>query len=269
MKPTALVPAFALVVALAASAGGPACGISWGSAVQTPGIQELAMGSSKEPLPSGVRLTQAQIQKLFDVSEEIRRDRRALDGRLEKLRWRKDVPVAAGEGAKLPGLVQAFLARATRDTALLIDPETSGLFDLARSKAVAAFERGEADPEACPICIAVRRGIEAPFAFGAEEFDGALTADEKKEAEAIAAGRQELRLKWIRAIRAELTEAQLDWLRHTQERWLVEETGRVVTAGLRAAGSETCRTCAEEPVTPAKCKFCSVADRAAKEAARQ
>ncbi len=101
---------FALAVALALSAllpfafaaasGGKACQVAE-SGVPTPGLAELVMGSQTDPLPNGVQLSAAQIDKLYELDNALR-------GRLSEIEAReRELPRATGakaptHGAKAP-----------------------------------------------------------------------------------------------------------------------------------------------------------------------
>lgn len=249
----------ALSFASPALAGGKPCAVAQ-SSIETPGLGDLAMGTS----PDDVRLTSKQIDILFDADRNLRRTLGELDGRFAKLPAVKAQP-GAPAGATLPEMVTFFVARALRGRAILVDPETANVFSLARRK---AMDAGGTDRSACPLCVAVRRAVEAEFAWDLREFADGLTEEQKAEIQAIAEGRQALRVKWAAILKETLTEKQLGWLREKQERWLMREVETVVEAGLRRAGTEVCKSCTEQGYAK-KCEFCTVVNQALRKAAGQ
>ncbi|MCC6738713.1 MAG: hypothetical protein IT452_06680 [Planctomycetia bacterium] len=256
---TALLASFAgLLVSLPVFAGGPRCEVAWTSPA-TPGFEPLAMGGGKEAAPKELRLTERQVDALVKVVRELNDAKAELDAKAAKLPLSKGGTTQRGE---LTDRVTVLVAKATRDAVLVVDPETAGLFHLARK---AAME----DPKlyACDLCIAVRRGVEAKWAWDRAEFARELTAEEEKLAAEVAAGRQALREKWAAALRAELTKEQLAWLAAAQEEWIAAETGRCVEAGFRAAGREVCEACSERRAK--KCRLCDVVTSAVQRAVRE
>lgn len=261
---TLILAALAAVLPVAAAAvpGGKACQVAE-SAVPTPRLADLVFGSKTDPVPAQGRLTEAQVEKLADLDTQLRRTLQDFNARVAKL------PVAAkGEGSPelasqtLAELVEHFFAQATRDRALLIDVEAAREFQLANADALSAKSRGE-DRRWCALCLAVRRGMEAEFAWKAGEF-GALTSEQQREAEKLASLRNDLRRKWTAALKSELSTAQLGWLRDAQMRWLKETLHSSVANGMRSLGEKKCESCATK--LESKCEFCSIVLTAVDEA---
>jgi hypothetical protein len=262
----ALLPLSALAVpavfAAPAVPGGKACQVA-ASVVPTPGLDLLVMGSKTDPVPADARLTEQQIHTLAEVDTKFRVLRANLDARAAEL--------PAGRGAvkheelarqELPALVTRFLADAARDQALLIDVESASEFRLASGKALEAQVQGDKS-RWCALCLAVRRGMEADFAWRAGEF-GTLSAEQEKEAAELASRRDELRRKWAAVLKSELRPAQLAWLREAQMRWLKGTLQSAVAGGLRSLGAKQCEACAT--TVEWKCEFCSIVLAAVDEA---
>jgi hypothetical protein len=249
----------------AAAPGGKACQVA-ASAVPTPGLELLVMGSKTDPLPAGVRLTEAQIEKLADLDTQIRRTLAELDARAAKLPAGSGVALAGAREelgrAALPDLVARFLADASRDQALVIDVESAREFRLANAAALEARRRGD-DTRWCELCFAVRRGMEADFAWRAGEF-AALSPVQQKEAAELAARRDELRRRWAATLATELDAAQLARLRAAQMEWLKATLHGAVAGGMRALGAEKCAACTH--AVAEKCEFCALVVRAVDEA---
>lgn len=256
---TALLASFAaLLLSIPSLAGGPWCEVAWTSP-PTPGLEALVMNRGKDSAPEALRPSQKQVEALVEALRALNDAKSELDAKVAKL------PLSKGGTVQRGGLkerVTVLVAKATRDAVLVVDPETAGLFHLARK---AAME----DPKlyACDLCIAVRRGVEAKWAWDRAEFARELTAEEEKLAAEVAAGRQSLREKWAAALRAELTKEQLAWLAAAQEEWIAAETGRCVEAGFRAAGREVCEACSERRAK--KCRLCDVVTAAVQRAVRE
>lgn len=257
---TALLASFAaLLLSIPSLAGGPWCEVAWTSP-PTPGLEPLVMNRGKEAAPEDLRPSRKQVDALVEALRGLNDLKSELDAKAAKL------PLSKGgmqQDGGLTGRVTALVAKATRDTVFVVDPETAGLFHLARK---AAME----DPKlyACDLCIAVRRGIEAKWAWNRAEFARELTAEEEQLAAEVAAGRQALREKWAAALRAGLTKEQLAWLAAYQEEWIAAETGRCVEAGFRAAGPDVCKSC-EGGRSAKKCRLCFVVTEAVARAARE
>ena len=242
--------------ASAAVPGGKACQVA-ASAVPTPGLESLVMGSKSDPVPSAARLTEAQIDKLASLDTQLRAALEALEARAAKLpAGTRGARAANAELARqdLPALVTRFLAEAARDQALVFDFEAAGEFNLANAAALAAKSQGDKS-RWCPLCLAVRRGVEADFAWKAGEF-GALSPEQEKEAAQLAAARDELRRKWEAALTAELKPEQLGCLRQAQMRWLKTTLHGAVASGMRSLGAPKCDACAT--TLQWKCEFCSI-----------
>lgn len=253
MRTFAAVAALMAVFSLPAAAGGKACQVA-DSAVPTPGLRELAMGSSIEPVPDGSRLTAKQIERLAEADTAFRREMKDVAARCALLpAGESKEPDAAGKA--LPDLVALFLARSVRDAAILIDPEGEGAFGMANAAAMARWRMGDKEGF-CALCIGVRRGMEAAFAWEPGKF-GELTAEQEQAAVALAARRQELRQKWAAILKEELTAEQLEWLRRAQMRWLKDAVRDSVTAGLKRLDAATCESCAKDAVEM-KCEFCGI-----------
>ena len=251
-----------LPIAAAAVPGGKACQVAL-SAVPTPGLGELVMGSKTDPVPVQARLTEAQINTLADLDTKLRTTLNGIEARVARL--------PAGRGAakdeelakqELPELVARFLAEAARDRALLIDAESAGEFRLANAEALEAKKRGDKS-RWCPLCLAVRQGMEADFAWRAGEF-GRLSPEQQKEAAELASMRDEVRRKWTTTLKAELNPAQLARLQAAQMRWLKSELADAVADGMGSLGAEKCAACATK--VEWKCEFCSIVLRAVDEA---
>jgi hypothetical protein len=252
----------ALPMAAAAVPGGKACQVA-DSAVPTPGLEELVFGSKTDPVPSQARLTERQIEKLAEIDTKFRKILVDLEARSRKL------PAGAGSSANaelaslpLPELVERFLAGAARDRALVIDIESAPEFHLANAEAMAAKLQGD-KTRWCPLCLAVRQGMEAEFAWKAGEL-GALSPAQEKEAVELASLRDGVRRKWAAALSSELNAAQLEWLREAQMRWLKSTLQGAVATGMRSLGPEKCEACATK--VEWKCEFCSIVLNALDEA---
>jgi hypothetical protein len=218
------------------------------------------VGTDAKPVPEGVRLTQKQADALAKVDTALRGELAKAQKRQSQLPTRgKMNDVEEMRGKPLAFLVERSLTRQVRDAAILIDPEEAGEFGMARKADMAAWRAGE-EGDFCPLCCATRAGMEAPFAFYKADFRP-LTEAQQKEADEIASLRQDLRAKWVAALRQELTEAQIAWLQSAQMRWLEGELKTAVTFGLALSGGESCATCAEEAIEK-KCLFCGIVEAA-------
>jgi len=241
-------------IAAAAVPGGKACQVAE-SGVPTPGLSELVMGSKTEPVPVQARLTEKQIDTLAQLDTQLRKTLEGIDARVARL------PAGRGAAAnaelarlELPELVTHFLAEASRDRALLISVESAPEFRLANAEALEAKLQGDKS-RWCPLCLAVRQGMEADFAWGSGEF-GALSPEQQKEAAELASMRDEVRRKWTTTLKSELSPAQLTWLREAQMRWLKSTLQGAVTNGMRSLGAKKCEACAT--TVEWKCEFCSI-----------
>jgi len=257
MRTLIAVSLFALLpFASAAVPGGKACQVA-ASGVPTPGLEALVMGSKTDSVPAQARLTDAQIETLASLDTKLRKALEGIEARAARLpagaRGAK-APNAELAGQELPALVTRFLAEAARDQALVIDFEAAAEFNLANAAALEAKEKGDKS-RWCPLCLAVRRGVEADFAWKAGEF-GALSPLEAKEAAQLAAERDELRRKWAAALAAELKPEQLTCLRQAQMRWLRSTLQGAVASGMRSLGAKKCEACATS--VEWKCEFCSI-----------
>src|SRR5258706_10646212 len=188
----------ALSPMVASAPGGDACQVA-SSAVPTPGLPELVMGSKERSVPDDARLTQAQIQSLARQDTLIRRALDEIEARFRKL------PAGEGRAAQtgladkaLPELVAHFLASASREQAFLIDVAAASEFQLATDATVKAEKSGEKS-RGCSLCLAVRRGMEAKFQWRSGEL-AKLTPDQEQEAAELAALREGLRRKWAAAV---------------------------------------------------------------------
>ncbi|KAF0242249.1 MAG: hypothetical protein FD180_4011 [Planctomycetota bacterium] len=265
MRTFAAVAALIALLPLPADAGGKACQVSE-SAIPTPGLRELAMGSTSNPLPDNAWLKGAQIDRLAEADTHFRLALRDLDEQLAKLPAGKGAPAADLAGKPLPELVTAFLSRATRGRAILIDTESAGEFWLADDEAMAASKGGEKS-RWCALCIAVRTGMEARFQYEESDF-GALTEEQKKKLAALGQKRDDLGRKWAAILKEELTAPQLEWLRDAQMRWLKATLKTAVTNGVKSLGARTCEACSEEAVQE-KCEFCAIVTKALEAAKRE
>jgi hypothetical protein len=253
----ALLPVTAPVVP-----GGKACQVA-DSAVPTPGLEALVFGSKAESAPTEQRLTGKQIEKLADLDTEIRRTLQDVDARAARLpAATKSVASPEISSKPLAELVEHFLSEAARDHALLIDVEGAREFHLANADALAAKLRGD-ETRWCALCLAVRRGMEADFAWKAGEF-GALSSEQQREAVKLASLRNDVRRKWTAALKAELSKSQLSWLRESQMRWLKTTLHDAVASGMRTLGAKKCESCAT--ARQWKCEFCSIVLAAVEEA---
>ncbi len=263
----ALFPAlFLALLSLPAAAGGKRCQVAE-SAVPTPGLQAMAMTSSADPAPDEVRLTDAQVERLADADTSIRRALKDLAARRTKLPAGTFAETETA-GKALPDLVALFLGRSLRDAAMVIDADTANELSLADKSAMEHWRKGDKNERFCDLCVGVRRGLEAAFAWLPGEF-GELSAEQEKEAAELAVRRQEIRQKWVAALKAELTGKQLEWLREAQMKRLKIVVLDSVTAGMRQLGAATCASCAEGAGMK-KCEFCDIvlkAVAAAKKAA--
>jgi len=209
---------FVLSPLVATAPGGDACQVA-SSAVPTPGLPELVMGSRERAVPDDARLTQAQITSLARQDTQIRRALNEIEARFHKL------PAGQGPAAQtnladreLPEQVAHLLASASREQAFLIDVATD------------ESSRG------CSLCLAVRRGMEAKFQWRSGEL-AKLTPDQEQEAAQLAAMREGLRRKWAAAVQTELNAVQLAWLREAQMRWLEQS--------LRSLGAKKGAACTQ------------------------
>ena len=258
MRKFAAVTALFALLSLPAAAGGKACQVAE-SAVPTPGLRAMAMGSSSEPMPDEARLTSAQIDILAEADTNFRRALQEIEERIKKFPAGKPGAVADLSGKALPELVTAFLSRSVRGRAFVIDPKTAGEFRLANDAAMAAWKNGE-ESKSCPLCIAVRVGLESSFRWEESEF-GALTEAQKKELAELGKKRDDLGRKWAFVLKEELTVPQLEWLRNAQMRWLKATLKSSVTAGMKSLGAKTCGACAWKQEQE-KCEFCVIVKKA-------
>lgn len=243
-----------LPLAAAAVPGGKHCQVAE-SAVPTPGLAELVMGSKTDPVPDKARLSDSQVNTLAELDTKLRKTLNDIEARVAKLPAGKAGAASARLAQQeLPELVACFLSSATRDRALLIDVDSAPAFRLANSEALAAKERGE-DSSWCALCVAVRKGMEADFAWRADEF-GSLSPEQKQEAAVLASMRDEVRRKWTSALKSELSTAQIAWLREAQMRWLKSTLHGAVASGMRTLGAKKCDACAT--IVGLKCEFCSI-----------
>lgn len=251
-----------LPIAAAAVPGGKACQVAE-SAVPTPGLGELVMGSKTDPVPVQARLTEAQINTLADLDTKLRGTLSGIDARAAKLPAGK---AAAGNAElarqELPELVTRFLAEASRDSALLINVESAPEFRLANAEALEAKLRGD-NSRWCALCLAVRQGMEADFAWRAGEF-GSLSPEQQKEAAELASMRDEVRRKWTTTLKAQLSPAQLARLQAAQMRWLKSALAGAVADGMGSLGAEKCGACTTK--VEWKCEFCSIVLHAVEQA---
>ena len=257
MRALFALPLLALLpLASAAVRGGKVCQVA-DSAVPTPGLADLVMGARPGSAPSPTRLTEAQITILADLDTKLRRSLQVIESRAARL------PAGArgAEAAKaelallpLPDLVTRLVADATRDQALVLDCETAPEFGHADAAAPDAGQRGD-ETRSCPPCRAVRRGVEAGFAWKAGEH-GRLSPAEQVEAAELAAARDEARRTWKSALVAELGPEQLAWLRKEQMRWLESTMRGAVADGLRALGTQERAACAT--TVEGECALCSI-----------
>jgi hypothetical protein len=262
MRHLAIAAAFLALVPLVAFAGGKACQIAQ-SAVPTPGLFELVMGSKTEPVPEQVRLSVAQVDALADCDTKIREALGEVEARKAKLpAGEHGESRAALAEEPLAALVTRCLAEAACDRALVIDVETAREFRLATDAAARARERGDKSLS-CELCLAVRSGMQAKFAWKAGEF-AALTPAQEKEAAELASKRDELRHQWTAAVQAQLTAPQLAWLRDAQMRWLKETLRGSLVHGVRTLAAKNCRACEEQATL--KCEFCSIVSNAVEQA---
>ncbi|MBK8179243.1 MAG: hypothetical protein IPK67_10230 [Planctomycetes bacterium] len=242
--------------------GGKACQVA-ASAVPTPGLAELVMGSKETPVPAEARLSAKQIEALALVDTRLKGVLAEIEARVAGLpRGTAKESNPDLESRPLPELVTHFLAQAVRDQALLIDVESAGEFDMADAAALEAKARG--DQKAwCPLCLGVRRGMEAGFAWRAGEF-AELSAAQEKEALVLAGLREDVRRDWAAALKAQLTPAQLSALRTAQLRWLKSTLQQAVAGGMRSLGAKKCEACTTR--VEWKCEFCFLVIRAVEEA---
>src|SRR5262245_52652051 len=70
--------------ALAAVPGGKRCQVA-ASAVPTPGLEALVMGSESKPVPADVQLSEAQIETLASLDSKLRRTLEGIEARAKKL----------------------------------------------------------------------------------------------------------------------------------------------------------------------------------------
>lgn len=245
---------FVAVLALPAAAGGKRCQVAE-SAVPTPGLQAMAMTSSADPAPDEVRLTDEQVERLAAADTSIRRALRDIADRRAKLPAGTFSETEAA-GKALPDLVALFLSRSLRDAAMVIDADTANELSLADKSAMEHWRKGDKNERFCDLCVGVRRGLEAAFAWLPGEF-GELSAEQEKEAADLAVRRQELRQKWVAALKAELTGKQLEWLREAQMQSLKKTVRDSVTAGMRQLGAAACESCSDGKGAK-KCEFCGI-----------
>lgn len=257
MRTLIAVPLLALLpFASAAVPGGNACQVA-ASVVPTPGLEVLVMGSKTDAVPANVRLTEAQVETLAHLDTKLRRDLEGIQARVAQLpAGARAAKAANAESANqpLPVLVTRYLAEAARDQALVLDFESATEFRLANAAALDARQKGDSQ-RWCQLSLAVRRGVEADFAWKEHEF-GALSPAEEKKAAQLAAARDEVRRTWAAALAKELKPQQLDWLRAAQMRWLESTLQGSVASSLRSLGAKKCEACAA--TAEWKCEFCSI-----------
>jgi hypothetical protein len=257
MRTFIAVPLLALLpFASAAVPGGKRCQVA-ASAVPTPGLEALVMGSKDDAAPSQARLSDAQIERLASLDTKLRSVLEGIEARAAKLpagERKAQAPNAELASQPLPALVTRFLSEAARDQALVLDFEAAAEFQLANAAALEAKQHGD-KTRWCPLCLAVRRGVEADFAWKAGEF-GALSPAQEKEAAELAAARDEVRRTWAAALGAALEPEQLGWLRGAQMRWLKSTLQGSVASGMRSLGAQKCEACAT--TVASKCEFCSI-----------
>jgi len=257
MRPLIAISLLALLpFASAAVPGGKACQVA-ASAVPTPGLEALVMGSKADPRPAELQLSEKQIEILSSLDTKLREALEGIEARTARLpagERKAQAPSAELAGQPLPELVTHFLAESARDQALVFDFEAAAEFNLANAAALEAKQKGDKS-RWCPLCLAVRRGVEADFAWKANEF-GALSPAQAKEAAQLAAAREEVRRKWTAALAAELKPEQLTCLREAQMRWLKSTLQGAVASGMRSLGAQKCEACAT--TVQWKCEFCSI-----------
>jgi hypothetical protein len=202
-----------------------------------------------------MHLSDAQVETLVKLDTKLRRVLQGIESRAALLPAGTPGAVdAKAAGAQLPELVERFLADAARDRAILIDPETAREFELANAAALAAKHAGD-KTRWCPLCLAVRRGLEADFAWRADEH-GVLSPEQSKEALRLAKMREDVRQEWSAGLKAELRPAQLAWIREAQMGWVKSTLHASVLGGMRTLGKEKCDACATK--VEWKCEFCSI-----------
>lgn len=237
--------------------GGKHCQLAE-SGVPTPGLSELVLGSKTRPVPSDARLSEAQVETLADFDTKLRRVLKDVEARAARLPAGESRNAVATLDAKgppqLPALVERFVSEAACDAALVIDVETAHEFRLANAQALAARESGD-KLGWCPLCLAVRRGIEADFAWRSNRF-GELSPEQAKEATLLAHLRDDVRRQWSARLREELRPAQIAWLRQAQMQWIKTTLKQSVVDGMKAMGEETCNACSTS--IQWKCEFCSI-----------
>src|SRR5258706_1216764 len=162
MNAVAAAVLFALTPMVASAPGGDACQVA-SSAVPTPGLPELVMGSKERSVPDDARLTQAQIQSLARQDTLIRRALDEIEARFRKL------PAGESRAAQtrladkaLPAPVAHFLASASREQGLLIDVAAASEFQLATDATVKAEKSGE-KARGGSLGPPGRRGMEGKF----------------------------------------------------------------------------------------------------------
>ncbi|HTF90193.1 MAG TPA: hypothetical protein VK843_17390 [Planctomycetota bacterium] len=252
-----LIAAFLLALlplAAAAVPGGKRCQVA-DSAVPTPGLSGLVMESRTDPAPAELRLSETQIDHLAELDTKLRLALEQIGARAARL------PAGHGASGKaelaqqaLPELVTRFLADACGDQALVIDIESAREFHLANAEALEARNQGD-KTRWCPLCLGVRRGLEADFAWKTGELAD-LSPAQAKEAAELASQRDTLRRSWAAALKSELSPAQLTWLREAQMRWLKGTLQGSVAKGMRSLGAKKCEACAT--TVEWKCEFCSI-----------
>lgn len=262
-----LSPTLALVLALPSLtfAGGKACRVGRPE-FTTPGLADLIdrTGVSDHQAPKELRLTDAQVDRLYDIHEDLDQARREALESIKDLRIPKKVGVRAAKQEALPQLVTSALLATTRDVSWLIEPDKSGLFHWARKANIEAHARGE-KVEYCEVCAAVRSAVEAPFEFTAADFSVPVPAEREAQVREVAATLEGLRVKWAGVLAHELTSEQLSYVRGRQEEWLDRALALAVESAMRVAGVETCESCSGQAYAP-KCGFCDTVKTAIAEA---
>ncbi|MEK7468128.1 MAG: hypothetical protein AAB074_11995 [Planctomycetota bacterium] len=266
MRTFTVVASIIALLPIPAAAGGKACQIR-DSAIPTPGLGELATGSTTNPMPEKALLSKEQIDTLAEADTNFRKALREINEQVAKLPAGPKRAASGVSSKPLAELVTAFLARAARDQALLIEVESAGEFWFANDEALAAQKKGEKD-RFCALCIAVRQGVEAAFRWDESEF-GELTEAQKKELAALGQKRDDLKRKWAAVLKEELTAPQLEHLRDAQMRWLKKTLKSAVAGGMKSLGDERCEACSGKEGIDKKCEFCWIVTSGVDEAKRQ
>jgi hypothetical protein len=244
-----LSPALLLALSSLAFAGGKACRIARPE-IPTPGLDALIdrTGVCENPAPKELRLSEAQVDALYDAHESLDRARRDAMAPIADIFQRgKNIGPAPAAPDTLPETVTAALLGVAREVAWVIDPETSGLFHWARLK--------NAPADSCEICRAVRTAVEAPFAFTSYDFPRGIPEGRRSQVAEAAAILEGIRKKWAAVVSEELTKEQLAFLRGRQEEWLDRAVRTSLESALRSTGEKVCASCQDQAYAP-KCGFC-------------